>query len=295
METFEQFRHLTADTIYNELNKAWKVASIDKTVTCKEAFLVPVFGDHAVIGAAIFISILAYSDDEAKRERFVSAVAAHAIKTGSRPKSTERKELRTDDQYNWAIDVPNKRIQQSFADCGRRISIRLRAANVLALKLTSDGDPDKQAPLNKFILRAAQYNTPSYPAFYSTESDPIDQEERISDSFRRQVMYSSAAVYHLALAFYLRFETATPSKLDLFKTIMSAQTWFKETMVAAEVYRVMFGDMFPRHDSQYKANRVQNVSSPLEETISILPFADPIEEHMDFKWFLNNKFTFPKA
>lgn len=247
----------------------------------------PIYEGFATVGASIFIAVLAYPNNEAKRNLFVKAVAAFQIKHSAPPRSAERKELRNDPKVSWAFSIPDKRIQQIISAASRIIARRNRAAWVLLQKLASDSDPNKQSPLQDIILRAAKQNSKSYPAFYSEKPDQADRDEIIADSFRRQVLAEARPVIHLALAFYLRFEEGRRKEMSLLDPIIHADTWLKETMIAAEMLRVLFGDLFPKHDTQYKGGRrIQNYAAPPNETISILPWIDPVQPHMDFKWFL---------
>jgi len=293
---FEEYDDIDDLAIYEALTKTWGIAAIDRQPTWREAVLAPIYEGYAPTGAALFISIMAYPNDVAKQEAFNKTFVAWRIKTSAPPKSPERLEVRKYPELSWALDIPNKRIQQKFSDCSRQVNKRFRAAWVLLQKMASNPDPALQTSLQELILKAAAINTHAYPAFFSEKTDPEDQKEIISDSFRRQILYTAKPVIHLAMAFYLLIETSQSQKISLFDKIQNADQWLKKTLIAAEKFRVLFGDMFPRHDTQYKGGeRIQNYAAPMTETIAILPFIDPVESYMDYKWFLHNSREFTKT
>ncbi len=82
------------EAIYERLAKAWRMARIDREVVWQEVVFVPISGDFAQIGAAIFLAVLCYPEDRAKRDRFCDAIGASILKSSTKPKSHERRQLR---------------------------------------------------------------------------------------------------------------------------------------------------------------------------------------------------------
>ncbi|MBK8183539.1 MAG: hypothetical protein IPK63_11930 [Candidatus Competibacteraceae bacterium] len=251
MKPFEMYSSLDGLAIYKELQKAWEISGFDRQPTWLEVVLIPIYEGYAPIGAAIYLAVLAYPTAIDQQEAFIDAIGARIIKNAAPPKSATRASVKKDPILSPAIDIPNKRIRQTINDGFRRIHKRFRAAWVLCQKLASNSDPSKQSPLREIILKAAEQNTNRYPAFFSTHLNPEDRDEIIFDSFRRQVMYEARPVIHLALALYINFATGNP-KVLMHDMIMSADQWLKEVVIAAEVFRVLFGDLFPQNSTQYK-------------------------------------------
>lgn len=259
--------------IYKRLADAWGVVSIQREIKFREMVLLPVEGDYTPVGGAIFLAVLAYPEDFAKRRQFVQAVGASIIKASCEPGSPEREQLRKEPGYAPHLDMPNKRIAQIFSRFGKRFHKRLRAGWVLWQKVISNGDPNKQAPLAEIIKVAARQNTREYPAFDSSNDD----EEQIVTSFRQRVMEPCKPVAHLAMAFSSTFENGKPLEFDTFELVNAVTASLPILLEQAETFRVTMGDLFPRHDNQYAPDRVQNFAIPLENTIAVLPYIDPID------------------
>ena len=258
--------------IYERLAKFWEVASIDRKVSFREAVFVPIKGEYAPVGAAIFIAVLCFPEDTRKQFEFTKAIAAALVKQLAKPKSKQRQELRGIPGFAELLDLPNKRIEQTIKDGISRLNKRFRAAWVLLQKFSSSDNPDNQSSLRDIVLIAAKQNTRAYPAFGSREDD----DEQIFTSFRQRVMTPSKPVVHLAMSLYGYVETGKPIKTNILKLVLTANDWLPKVVKQAECYRVMFGDLFPRRDSKYLPTRAQNFDAPTSETIAVLPFIDPI-------------------
>ncbi|MDZ7662514.1 hypothetical protein [Thiohalophilus sp.] len=260
--------------IYRRLSNAWQMAGIDREVSYRELVLAPIFDGFAPVGAAIYLSVLCYPEDQAKRSRFVDAISARMFKTGTKPRSAERKELRATPGISSLLDMPNKRIEQILNDGLRQFHSRMRAGWVLGQKLTSSGDPNTQLPLKDLMLKAARQNTRHYPAFYSSADE--EEEEQIITSFRQRVMSPARPVAHLALELHSLFTKQQTTNIGLLELVNSAEGWLARTIENAEIHRVMFGDIFPSHESTYLPGRAKNYYVPPEEMIAVLPYIDPI-------------------
>lgn len=269
--------------IYRRLANSWKCAAINREIKFGEAIFVPIEGDYAQVGGAIFLSVLCYPEDIKKQYSLVETFAAAIIKNSSKPRSPERKKLRKSPGFASLFDIPNKRIQQRMSECTKRLHKRNRAAWVLLQKMASNNNPNYQSPLRDIMLIAAKQNTHEYPAFGSS----TDDEEQIINSFRQRVMSPSKPVAHLAMAFYDYFENLESKEINLLEIVMQARTWLPRVVEHGEHYRVIMGDIFPRYDTQYLQGRGQNFTVPLEETIAVLPFIDLIDPSTGWNQLLN--------
>jgi hypothetical protein len=258
--------------IYERLAKVWEFASIDRKVSFREAVFIPIKGEYAPVGAAMFIAVLCFPEDAKKQYEFIKAIGAALVKQSSKPKSKQRQELRGILGFAELLDLPNKRIEQTINDGLSRLHKRFRAAWVLLPKFSSNANPDNQSSLRDIVLVAAKQNTHAYPAFGSREDDV----EQIFTSFRQRVMTPSKPVVHLAMSLYGYVETGKPNKTNILKLVQTANNWLSKVVEQAECYRVMFGDLFPRRDSKYLPTRAQNFDAPPSETIALLPYIDPI-------------------
>jgi len=268
--------------IYKKLARTYKIAAIDRKITFKEAVFVPIAGEYASVGAAIFLAVLCYPESLDKRIGFVNAISCAFIKQTTKPRSPLRKELRDIPSFREMLDTPNKRIFQTLNAGLKRLHRRFRAAWVLLQKLTSSDDPDTQVSLRHIISVAAIQNTRAYPAFGSSKDD----EEQIIDSFRQRIMNPSRPVIHLAMALYSFIAVEKLDKISLFNLVHTGQDWLPTIVQQAEVYRVMFGDWFPRYDSKHLPGRTQNFDAPPSKTIAVLPFIDPIDPSLGWEDFL---------
>lgn len=269
--------------IYRRLANSWKCAAINREIKFREAIFVPIEGDYAQVGGAIFLSVLCYPEDIKKQYSLVETFAAANIKDSSKPRSSERKKLRKSPGFASLLDIPNKRIQQRMSECIERLHKRNRAAWVLFQKLGSNNDPNSQYPLRDIMLIAAKQNTREYPAFGSS----TDDEEQIVNSFRQRVMTPSKPVAHLAMAFYDYFENLESKEINILEIIMQARIWLPNVVENGEHYRVIMGDIFPRYDTQYLQGRVKNFSVPIEDTIAVLPLIDEIDPSTGWNQLLN--------
>lgn len=171
--------------IYKRLANAWKAASIDREGTFQEAVFVPITGEYAQIGGAIFLAVLCYPEDFEKQHKFFNAIATGILKKSTKPKGAERKELRENSAFAEMLDTPNKRIEQTLNKGLTRLHKRFRAAWVLFQKLVSNENPSAQKPLKEFILMASKQNTKAYPAFFTEKIEGDD--DQIVDSFRQRI------------------------------------------------------------------------------------------------------------
>ncbi len=259
--------------IYKRLANSWQCAAINREIEFREVVFVPIEGDYAQVGGAIFLAVLCFPEDLKKQRNLVEAFAAALVKGSAIPGSPERRELRKIPGYASLLDIPNKRIEQRISKCSDRLHKRNRAAWVLFQKLGSSDDPNSQSSLKDIMLVAAKQNTHEYPAFRSS----TDDEEQILTSFRQRVMTPSKPVAHIAMAFYSHFEKGTSADIGILNIILNAADWLPKVIEEGEMYRVIMGDIFPRYDTQYLQGSSQNFKVPIEDTIAVLPFVDPIE------------------
>lgn len=246
--------------------KCRAIAEIDRAIVCDKEILVPVQGSDAQAGAAIFIATLLYPESEDSADKFVEAIQAMIYKSIAPPRSDFRKQMRDAGLGN-LIDLPNKRIEQRLSRAIKRFHIRMRAAWVIFQKLASSNDPNKQNALEGIMAQAVAQCTRAYPPFGDVEKNYDDA----IDSFRHQVMNSSRNVIHLAMAMHLYVEGLRVKPVGLPAMVQAADLWLKPVVIAGEMFRLSFGDLFPSRDTQYSSKRQKNFVLPLEKSISVLP------------------------
>lgn len=262
----------TGTEIYRRLANAWRMASIDREVSYREIVFAPIFGPHAQVGAAIYLSVLCYPEDQTKRSNLIDALAAKVVKSSTKPKGAARRKLRKIPGFSQILDTPNKRIDQTLSDGLKRLHARFRAAWVLSQKFASSSEPQDQVSLRPIMLKAAQQNTHNYPAFGSSKLD----DDQIIGSFRQRVMAPARPVAHLAMALHNLFVAQGDTEVGILKLVVSAEEWLAKVVEEAETHRVLFGDIFPSQESTYLKGRAKNYYAPTSEMIAVLPFIDPL-------------------
>ena len=264
--------------IYERLSACWEMAQIDRSTMFKQLVLAPVNDGFAPVGAAIFFSVLCFPDSKIKRSKFADALCAHILKAKTIPRSASRKELREIPGIERLIEIPNKRIDQTIEDGLRRFHTRLRAAWVLAQKMSSSSNPSDQESLHRFMSMAAAQNTHKYPAFGSASDD----DEQVVNSFRRNVMNPAKPVAHLALALHNYLATTGRINVGVFELIFDAHSWLPGVLEQSEQYRVFFGDLFPDWNNSRLRERAKNIRIKTSDMIAVLPYIDPISSSLDF-------------
>lgn len=246
-----------------------RMAEIDRNIVWGLVIRVPIVGNDVQEGAANFIATLLYPESEDNAGKFIEAIQARIYKGIAPPRSSLRKQIR-DTGLGHLIDLPNKRIEQRLSRATKRFHVRMRAAWVLFQKLASNNDPNKQVPLEGIMAIAAAQCSLAYPPFGDIENCYDDA----IDSFRHRVMNSSRNVIHLAMAMYLYVEGLGMKTVGLPALVQAADQWLKPVVIAGEMFRISFGDLFPSRETQYRPGREKNFILPLEQSISILPYID---------------------
>ena len=267
---------------YERMSKVYRLAAIDRdlydfidgvaSLIAREEVMIPVVQPDNLTGAIILLSVLAFPDEPKKRKHFFCCVSAKLIKMNIPRNSPERKNLKR------LTSIPNMKIDQFLGNgkksAGYRINMRLRAAEVLWLKLGSSNEPRMQDTLKNAAKKVAVYNTSHFPAFFSEtwiEGDPVD-------SFIRRILWTSKPVIHMAMALYSQLIDLRVKDESILGLVLNSDKWLDETMFMAEVIRVEFGSWFPRRDSQYLKDRDQNFSVDLGQTICFLPIIDKLNK-----------------
>lgn len=265
---------------YHRMSDVYRVAAIDrelyKTVDggaaliAREQIMIPVIDTESLFGASVLLATLAFPDDPKKRKEFVACSMAKLVKLNFAQNSQERKNCQH------LTLITNKKIEQFLGfgkkSAGYRINMRMRAADVLWMKLQSSPNPAQQVGLRKIAEQVASCNSANFAAFFSDPragGDPVD-------SFIKRIMWPSKPVIHVAMALHFKLRELDLNGESTFGLIMVAEKWLVETLFLAEIIRVEFGCIFPRHDSQYLNNRVRNFSVDLEQTIVFLPIIDKL-------------------
>jgi hypothetical protein len=257
--------------MYERLSDVYRMAAFDRKITSNEIILIPVIGEHAQIGAAMLLAILCYPEDIKEQTDFIEMVTTGLLKGSAKPNSSLRTELKKHPAFAKMISTRNDKITKKISKGLTRLHSRLRAANVLLQKLISSEDPRFQKPLANFIKIVSKRNTSAYSSFYSNHKDIEDQEEQIIGSFRQRIIETSKPVVHIAMAIDVLLNANKKSNISIYHLIKTANDWLPTVVEQAEIFRVLFGDIFPRRDTQYNAERAQNINIPLSKSISVLP------------------------
>lgn len=259
----------------------------DKPIA-REIVVIDVTGSGAIFGAVETLGWLAYPDEPEKRHRF--AQYALAVLAKSLPKNNPGRKRSRD-----LTGIPNKRIKQFLADSSQRLTLRLKAADVLVRKMRSNNDPEKQISL----MEAAEYVAKTNRDYENW----ADKQENIN-RFISRTLWPSKPVIHLALAIHAIGQARGLFGHAMIDWVVTPEIWLLDTLVLAESNRVNFGSMFPfkgsRHEgfalssreaACYADNYMQHMGLQQVRDIPVLPEQEA-ERQRNFKVELNETILF---
>ena len=143
--------------------------------------------------------------------------------------------------------------------------MRLRAADVLWMKLLSSENHAQQDGIKKIAEKVASFNSENFSAFFSEPSLGGDP----TDSFIKRILWPSKPVIHVAMALHATLRDLNLNNQSIMELVMIADKWLIYNLFLAEIIRVEFGCLFPRHDSQYLKQRERNFSVDLDRSYAL--------------------------
>ncbi|MDO9139045.1 MAG: hypothetical protein Q7U38_01780 [Methylobacter sp.] len=255
----------------------------------REIITIPVKGSDAILGAIEVLGWLAYPDESEKRHKFVEYTLAVLAK--SLPKNNPGRKRNHD-----LTGIPNKRIKQFLADSSRRITLRLKAADVLVRKMRSNNDLEKQISL----MEAAEYVAKTNRDYENW----ADEQENIN-RFISRTLRTSKPVIHLALAIHAIGQARGLFEHAMIDWVVTPEVWLLDTLFLAERNRVKFGSMFPFKGSRYENwvlssreaahhldHYMQHLGLQEFKNIPVPPLPEQAERQRNFKVELNETIVF---
>jgi len=280
MNFHTDFSSLAPEEIYPRLSAAAKMASIDRPVEWGEVVIAPIYGAFAKEGAEKILATLAFPESLKKRLQMMNALQAAQIKDLTPAHSDARRQHRASGCAD-LLDTPNKRINQTLKKAVERINKRNRAAWVMWQKAASSPEPNNQDSMNTIILRTAIQNSRHQKQYGGWGGD--NEVENTTRAFDRGILVPSRRVIHLAMSFYAYFELIQNNRsINLKELTLNPSEWLQPVIIAAELYRLSFGDLFPRHETNHESSRKNNFRASMQETISILPYIDKITDSKSY-------------